>query len=229
MDSDHLLDDEYISQREIEKDLIEKFDKGSERSLSLLKFVFTITGFYAVALFYVYNKLDINLILSSAPSPESNLSIKLCFITLFMAFFFSFKPLTVIRYRFVETERSIKYRDGHNLEKNNRRIAINIRKQDIYNTTSVYCISSSFLFFLGYFFGSWWLAGAFGFISTTIVSFIDGWLDVYGIELNGREVQDITEKYREKYDSDKGVVTTMIEVIKEIRRRHDKTQLEDVK
>jgi hypothetical protein len=229
LDSDYSLDGEYISQREIEKDLIEKLDKGSERSLSLLKFVFTVTGFYAVALFYVYDKLDINVIINSAPYPKASTSIQLCFITLFIAFFFSFKPLTVIRYKFIETERSIKYRDGHDLEKNNRRIAINIRKQDIYNMLSTYCISSSFLFFLGYFFGGWWIIGASSFASIALINFIDAWLDVYGIELNGREVKDVDEKYREKYDSDKGIITTIIDILKEIKRRHHKTQREEVK
>lgn len=213
-----LLDDEHVSQREIEKDLIEKFDKGSERSLTLLKLVFTVTGFYAVVLFYIYNKLDINVILSSAPYPEASTSIKLCFIMLFVAFFFSFKPLTVVRYRFVETERSIKYRDGHDLEKNNRRIAINIRKQGIYNMLSVYCISSSFLFFLGYFLGNWWVMGASGFATAALISSIESWLDIYGIEINGREVQDIDNKYRDKYDSDKGVITAIVDLLRNIKR-----------
>jgi hypothetical protein len=219
------LDDEYVSQREIEKDLIEKFDNGSERSLSLLKFIFTIAGFYIVALVYVYDKLDINLILSSAlHPPESTVSIKLCFITLFLAFFFSFKPLTVVRYKFVETKNSIKYREGHELEKNNRRIAINIRKQDVYNMLSTYCITSSFLFFLGYFFGQNWFIGALAFAGVTIKSFIIVWFEAYDIEINGREVQDIDEKYRDDYNSGKGIITTIVERFKEVRTKNNKNQ-----
>lgn len=60
VDSDYLFDNEHISQREIEKDLFEKFDKVSERSLSILKFIFVIVGFYSVVFVNIHSKLDIS-------------------------------------------------------------------------------------------------------------------------------------------------------------------------
>lgn len=147
-----MFDDEHISQREIEREVFDRFEKESEKSLSLLKFVFVIVGFYSVFFFNMYGKLDIGLILRSSPYPPfSNYSIELCFLMIVFAFLFSFKPLTTERYKFVETKRSIRFREGVELEKNNRRVSLKVRRHGALNQISIYCILFLFLFFLGYF------------------------------------------------------------------------------
>ena len=182
------LDDEYIPQREIEKEIFEKFGKISERSLSILKLIFVVSGFYSVIFVYMYGKLDIDLILRSSPyPPESTYSIKLCFIMLILAFMFSFKPLTMERYKFVETKRSIRYREGPELEKNNRRVALNVRRLSAFNMISIYCIIFSFSFFISYFIGKDWFFVTSGSMFYAAVRFIEEWIAIYYIEKEGRE------------------------------------------
>ena len=115
-----MFDDEYISQRNIEKDLFEALDNNLDKSFSLLKSAFVVIGFYSVVFFNIYNKFDIDVILQSAPYPPySGYSIKLCFVMIFLIFLSSFIGLKTGMYKFVKTGHSIQYLSGHELEKNN--------------------------------------------------------------------------------------------------------------
>lgn len=189
---DRLFDDEYVSQREIEKELFDKFDKVSERGFSLLKFIIAIAGFYSVILVNVYSMFDIDLILNSSPYPPYSVySIKLCFFLLFLAFYSSFMTLRLVRYRFIESGRLVCYRCGYELEKNNFRVALNIRKHGFFNMLSCFCILFSFQFFLAYFLGEPFFIFVLGGSFVSSLNFIGAWLDIYGIELEGRGVHEL--------------------------------------
>lgn len=189
---DRLFDDEYASQREIEKELFDKFENVSERGFSLLKFTFAIAGFYSVILVNMYSKFNIDLILNSSPYPPYSVySIKLCFLLLFLAFYSSFMTLRLVRYRFIENGRLVCYRCGYELEKNNFRVALNIRKHGFFNMLSCFCILFSFQFFLTYFLGKSFFILVLGGSFASALNFIGAWLDIYGIELEGRGVQEL--------------------------------------
>lgn len=189
-----MLDKDHFSQREIEKELHDKLDNISERSLSLLKFTFTIIGVYLLILYNIYQKLDYNSIINSAPNNTYSIySIMGCFSLIGISIRSSVLPLLTVRHKYIETKESIRYKEGHELEKSNRELGIKIRKNEFHNMIATGALSYSVSFFVCYFvptkeLGGYMFFTIIGLIIASSIKFNDLWSEIEYIEDEGCDI-----------------------------------------
>jgi hypothetical protein len=129
-------------QREIEKELFRNRAGNLDRFYSLINLMFAASGFIITVLTFVISRGIVSL-----EQIIDNDSIKLCFLSLFMAFIISImNVLSLIQHKkLVQKDGLIGYREGNELVNNNLKMYIVFDKQKYYYLISLIFIVVSLL------------------------------------------------------------------------------------
>ena len=136
------------AQREIEKELFEKYDKNIDRFFSLTKVIFIVFGFYLSIINYIYGKLDRSIFQNKSDPLIAYSSFILLIICIILTYLILIKQLLRQKCKFKRIDGLIQLREGEELKTNNTNLFSAIKEQNFYHSYVVILNLFSFSFML---------------------------------------------------------------------------------